>query len=469
MSLTSYAVNFEDVLLWRALGHVAAGRYVDVGAAAPLAGSATELFYQRGWHGVNLEPSHSHLRQLRIARPADVSLAVAAAAEAGSAPFYEVPDTPLSTFDAGLAAQYRAAGRDVVLRQAELQTLDQVCAAHIDGPLHFVHIGAADPAAVLAGFDLARWQPWIVVLRAAAPALPQAGYTLAYQDGWKYYYVSPRQAALAAALQRPPHPDDDFVLAEGHALSFPLDEWRARTAAAEAEAATSRSWAMAHVREWQQKFALLEAQVERGDALETELAQQRAAAAARAAEDAARSEHDRQHYLEQRAQLEQRLHAELARAVHAEQQLPQLYLRSAAADAAEAELAATYASLSWRLTLPLREGKFLLRRAAGYARRLPRRARAAATARVKRLLGAALRYIERRPRLAGLLRHQLERLPLLKRLARALYTRMLQNRAVVPVEVAPATPDDTTPADLSRLNDAARRMFEDLRRSAPHS
>ncbi|MCU6496664.1 hypothetical protein LPN04_02520 [Rugamonas sp. A1-17] len=467
MSLTSHAVNFEDVLLWRALGHVADGRYLDVGAADPLAGSATQLFYQRGWHGVNLEPSHSHLRRLRIARPADINLPLAAAAAAGSAPFHEVPDTPLSTLDAGLAAQYRAAGHEVVLRQAALQTLDQVCAAHVDGPLHFVHIGTADPAAVLAGFDLERWQPWIVVLRAAAPALARAGYTLAYHDGWKHYYVSPRHGALAAALQLPPHPGDGFTLAEGHALSFPLDAWRARTAAAEAEAATSRTWALAHVEEWKHKYAQLEAQRERGDLLEGELARVRASAE----ELTRRGEHDRQHYLEQRQQLDQRLAAEQARAQQAEQQLPHLNARAAAADAAEAALAGIHASLSWRLTLPLREGKFLLRRAAGWLRRLPRRARAAVTGRVKRLLGATLVYINRRPKLSFFLRHQLARLPLLKPLARAVHARMVQHQASVPpaAQAAPAPAADTTPANLGQLPDAARRVFEDLRRSAPHS
>ncbi|TFW30732.1 FkbM family methyltransferase, partial [Duganella callida] len=74
MSVTSYAPQFEDLLLWRALRQVADGRYLDVGAGDPLAGSVTQLFYERGWRGINLEPAHGHLRQLRIARPADRNL-----------------------------------------------------------------------------------------------------------------------------------------------------------------------------------------------------------------------------------------------------------------------------------------------------------------------------------------------------------------------------------------------------------
>ena len=35
MSMISYAQNFEDVMLWRALGHIDNGFYIDVGANDP--------------------------------------------------------------------------------------------------------------------------------------------------------------------------------------------------------------------------------------------------------------------------------------------------------------------------------------------------------------------------------------------------------------------------------------------------
>ncbi|MYM85062.1 FkbM family methyltransferase, partial [Duganella sp. FT50W] len=94
MSLTSYAVNFEDVLLWRALRDVRRGCYLEVGAAGPRIGSASQLFYEQGWRGVNLTASLAQLRQLRIARPADVCLPALAAASAGSVVRLAVPDAP---------------------------------------------------------------------------------------------------------------------------------------------------------------------------------------------------------------------------------------------------------------------------------------------------------------------------------------------------------------------------------------
>lgn len=454
--LISHAPCFEDLLLWRALRPVANGRYLDVGAGDPQDGSVTQLFYAQGWHGINLEPAHSHLRRLRIERPADLNLAVAAAAAPGSADFYELPGSPLSTLDADAARQLRADGHDVVLRQVELSTLDQVCAAHLDGPLHFLHLGLADPAAALAGFDLARWQPWLVVLRAAhgaaQPALQAAGYTLAYQDGWKQYYVAPQQAALAAALALPVTPHEGYQLAEGHARAFPLDTWRQRTAAAEQEAADARQWALAHTAEWKHKFAQLEQQRERADQLQAEVARVRAIAD----EQAARLEHDRQHYLDQRAQMDQRLAAELARVAEA-----------------HAQVEGVYASLSWRITRPLRAAKFLLTRGPGWALRLPgrvlRRLRAIVLGAARRVLGGALRYVNARPRLAFFLRRAISRLPFLVPLARAVHLRMKFSQAHAAGSSAIVSADAHAPADLSQLPEAARRMFEDMRRSLPHS
>ena len=57
MSFISYAQNYEDVTLYRALRGVARGFYIDVGANDPINDSVTCAFYQRGWRGINLEPS----------------------------------------------------------------------------------------------------------------------------------------------------------------------------------------------------------------------------------------------------------------------------------------------------------------------------------------------------------------------------------------------------------------------------
>ena len=56
MTFVSYAQNFEDVLLWRALGHIKNGVYIDVGANSHVEQSVTKVFYDAGWSGINIEP-----------------------------------------------------------------------------------------------------------------------------------------------------------------------------------------------------------------------------------------------------------------------------------------------------------------------------------------------------------------------------------------------------------------------------
>lgn len=447
MSLISYARNFEDVLLWRALGHVEAGFYVDAGAGDPHSDSLTLAFYQRGWRGLNVEPAPDLQLRLRQARPADINVAAAVAERAGAGLLYQLPGTLLSTLDQDQARQLSGAGHAVVRRQVELRTLDALCAAHAEAVIHFLRLDAAGAeTAALAGLDLQRWRPWILLVRAAS-AQPEwqarvlaAGYTLAHDDGRNHYYVAAEQAALAQALRLPPSPLDDFTLCEDHPYAHPLTEWRARTAAAETAAEEARAWSLAHTREWKQKYEQLE------------------------------------HYRHSATQQERQLASLSERALAAEQQAAALdqQRRNAElrAEQAEATLHALVHTLSWRITRPLREGKLLMQRALRFARRvaaaLKRRALrlpALPLCLAKAVLLRAVRFVTARPALSYFVRRNVARFPWLVRLLRGVVLRMQ----------AQALPDSTPAAaatDLNHLPAAARQVFDDLRRSrqnAPHS
>jgi hypothetical protein len=452
---TAYARNLEDVLLRRALGHIAHGVYLDAAAGEPLRASATQALYERGWHGVNLAPSTARLRRLRIARPADVNLALAAAAAPGVDDWYELGDgvgDGDGTRDAALAARTASLGAGatgVVRHRVALQTLEALWAEHIDGPLHLLRV---DGEAPLAGLDLMRRRPWIVLLRApgktAPAALAAAGYTLAYADGYNQFHVAAEHAGLAAALALPPHPDDNFVLCDDHPYCQPVAPWRARAAAAEAAAEEARGWARDHVREWREKNDRLETAVRDGA--------EAAARAMTAERDAANAT--------LRAVLAEQSAAEAnARAHAAEGQLPALHERILQA---HATLTAVSTSLSWRVTAPLRGANLLWSRVRAGLRALPRRLARAALRRARSLAGAALRYVDARPRLSFFLRRNLSRLPLVAPLLRRIKLRLQMapvHGAANPAAAAPWSAG--APADLDALPDGARRVFDDLRRA----
>lgn len=73
----SYAQNFEDVMLWRALKHVERGLYIDLGAQDPVVDSVSLAFHERGWKGIHVEPTSHYAQLLRDQRRGDTVIEAA--------------------------------------------------------------------------------------------------------------------------------------------------------------------------------------------------------------------------------------------------------------------------------------------------------------------------------------------------------------------------------------------------------
>ena len=128
MTFISYAQNFEDVMLWRALKHVNNGFYIDVGANDPVIDSVTKAFYDAGWHGINIEPVSQWYKKLESDRPRDINLQIAAGAEEGELLIFELPDTGLSTVDKAIAERHELE-RDYKKTEIKVpvKTLSEIC------------------------------------------------------------------------------------------------------------------------------------------------------------------------------------------------------------------------------------------------------------------------------------------------------------------------------------------------------
>jgi FkbM family methyltransferase len=99
MTFISYAQNFEDVMLWRALSHhVHKGFFIDVGAWSPDLHSVTKAFSERGWSGINIEPNPHFHSQLVEKRSSEINLRVAVGDRTGNVPMSlsKVPAFPRS-------------------------------------------------------------------------------------------------------------------------------------------------------------------------------------------------------------------------------------------------------------------------------------------------------------------------------------------------------------------------------------
>ncbi len=243
MTFVSYAQNHEDVLLWRALGHVPGGFYVDVGANHPSDDSVTRAFYERGWSGINIEPLAQHIAQLRAERPRDVNLQLAIGAQDGELELFDTSVRGLATASAEVAQMHARAGLTVVRMTVPMRRLDGVLAEYAPGDVHFLKIDVEGfEANVLAGMDFSRCRPWLLVVEATRPnsqtveaswepLVLAAGYRRVFFDGLNRYYLADEQAALARFFESPPHVFDDFESAQTHALRLSLKATEAKTEA----------------------------------------------------------------------------------------------------------------------------------------------------------------------------------------------------------------------------------------------
>jgi FkbM family methyltransferase len=244
-SFISYAQNGEDIVLWRAFKSMGTtGTYVDVGAADPVEYSVTRAFYERGWRGVNVEPVAAFADALRRNRPGDVVVECVAGSFDGTASIHVAEGTGLSTVRTDVAALGTQHGHLFVSVEVKAQRLDTIleAAALGGGPIHFLKVDVEGAEGeVLAGTDLARWKPWVVVVEATEPlgqrqthanwesTLLEAGYHFCLFDGLNRFYGSSDHPELWESLSYPVCVfDQPFQRAEA---SLAVERSRGETAA----------------------------------------------------------------------------------------------------------------------------------------------------------------------------------------------------------------------------------------------
>jgi FkbM family methyltransferase len=223
--LVSYAQNFEDVRLWRALRSVQQGYYIDIGAQSPIVDSVSCVFYQNGWRGAHVDAMQAYADELRDARPGDIVINAAVAAEPGALTFYEIAETGLSTTRFEIAQRHRAEGFAVHETTVQAITLDDVFDRVGERDVHWLKVdvegGEQD---LLQGWRQSVTRPWIVVIESTLPLTDQEafepwehlildkGYKFAHFDGLNRYYVSELHQDLAQSFAVPPNIFDDFAL-----------------------------------------------------------------------------------------------------------------------------------------------------------------------------------------------------------------------------------------------------------------
>jgi FkbM family methyltransferase len=260
MSFISYAQNFEDVMLWRALKHIKQGFYIDIGAYSPDDDSVTKAFYDRGWSGINIEPNPQLHEQYLTKRERDINLKVAISDTIGETNIYFSQNAGLSSLDKNIAQSHEKIGLHVTPSKVTLTTLSHICQEYTkDKEIHFLKVDVEGlEAKVIRGNDWSKFRPWIVVVEATMPMsqvenhqeweyiLIEADYIFAYADGLNRFYISPQHQELLPSFKYPPNIFDDFIVAgyadsqcEAQSALIQLNEANARAQEEEQNAITA--------------------------------------------------------------------------------------------------------------------------------------------------------------------------------------------------------------------------------------
>lgn len=222
----SYAQNFEDVMLWRALQHVSQGTYVDVGAQDPVVDSVSRAFYERGWRGVHIEPVRTYADRLRADRPDETILEVALGETAGTMELYIIGDTGLSTGVKEHAERHQVErGFESSRLRVPVLTLASALQSLEGSEIHWLKIDVEGfEAQVIRGWDSTKIRPWVLVVEATVPGsnepnfaawdpiVQAANYHFVYFDGLNRFYVAGEHAELMEKFNSPPNVFDNVRL-----------------------------------------------------------------------------------------------------------------------------------------------------------------------------------------------------------------------------------------------------------------
>lgn len=215
--LLSYAQNGEDVILNRCFRDINHGTYIDVGAADPIINSVTNHFYQKGWNGVNVEPTSHFFSRLKKQRRKDINLNMVVGQTEIEIPFYESTSVlEWSTFSKEMMELHLKNGARFIEHKIQSITLSSIFSKYINSVVNFLKIDVEGAEAeVLKSNDWKKYRPRIVLVENTDPEkweviLLDANYLFGVDDGLNRYYVRQEDNELLKHLRVAANVRDNF-------------------------------------------------------------------------------------------------------------------------------------------------------------------------------------------------------------------------------------------------------------------
>lgn len=200
-----YSQNREDLIIEGFFPDIEKGCYIDVGANHPFYHSVTKRLYDKGWHGINIEPNPMLLKQLEEHRSKDTNLMLGIGDKPGMFKLrvYHSRDglEGISTLSQNMKKNYTKYKNQDTENYTDIEieviTLTQLFNEQKPKHLHVLKIDVEGlEYEVLKGNDWKRYRPELICIEANHmvkdwyPILQKANYSLVFNDGINNYYLS---------------------------------------------------------------------------------------------------------------------------------------------------------------------------------------------------------------------------------------------------------------------------------------
>jgi hypothetical protein len=236
--VTSYAQNFEEISLWRALKRIDRGFYVEIGACDPYKDSVSLFFYEAGWRGVHVAASPHFAGKLRAARPDEETIVAKIGQSGGLIKRNQSVTTDLRSCDPLIGASYTGDGLYLTESSVPCIPLAEVLDGCEGCEIHWLKIDGEDLTAAIDSWHPSTVRPWILVVKNVKPdihnpataewesTLVGLGYGLAYFDGLNRFYLNIQHPELVGTFTPGPNVFDGSELSasDGGPLVGDLDQ-----------------------------------------------------------------------------------------------------------------------------------------------------------------------------------------------------------------------------------------------------
>lgn len=219
--MVSYAQNFEDVALRRALPDIEQGFWIDIGAYDATMHSVTKHFYDAGWSGVNVEPNPARSEQLSLERPRDAIVRSAIGKTHGMIKLHIIGDTGLTTTVPSFAEMHAKAGYNTT-REVDVPLIPLESLFNLHGQSRTIDFFKVDAEGaesdIITPYDFKSCRPRIILVEASPDFsydghLKNKGYIPTWFDALNYWYVREEDEWRCDLVARPPSLWDNFIKA----------------------------------------------------------------------------------------------------------------------------------------------------------------------------------------------------------------------------------------------------------------